>query len=161
VAVTISEWLGIVTGCADPAMAEALAPTVTAEVAYETLISIAVRFPIESSRTLARVLSQGHVTSPTDLHIAQLTIADVINSQPSIVDDPVKAGNQIASIVISNQARRFASAAPHQRTNAADERERTERQIAISHALAKREKEARELPEAQAIFENRLSLQPR
>jgi hypothetical protein len=154
-ALTLSQWIGIITNCAAPAAAEALARTVPAEVAYETLLSIAVRFPIESARTLAKVLIAGDAAGPTDLRYAQLTIDDVLRDQPDIVDNPIQAANQVATIVIAERGRRLSLASSAQREFASNERIRAEKESAISKALAQREQRAREEAEARAITETK------
>jgi hypothetical protein len=155
-AVTFSQWMAIVTSCAEPADAELVARFVPTELAYETLLSIAVRFPIESSRAIVEVLSNGNSGSATNVRIAQMTIDDLLNNQHEIIDDPVSFGNQVASIVIGIQGRRIAEAAKWQRDNAATERDREKQQRVVEQALSQRDSEARVEAEALSIaFEAR------
>jgi hypothetical protein len=155
IAVTLSQWIGIITSCADPAATEELAKTVSSEVAYETLLSIAVRFPVESSRALARVLSSGNADSAADVRFAQMTIEDVLSSQPDIVEDPVKAANEVATIVIAERSRRMSFATTAQRQFADDERRRAERETAANQAVARREQAARVEAEAASLSASR------
>ena len=150
-AITFSQWMAIVTSCAEPAEAELVARFVPTELAYETLLSIAVRFPIESSRAIVEVLSSGDSSSATNVRIAQMTIDDLLNNQNEIIDDPISFGNQVASIVIGNQGRRIAEAAKWQRDNANVEREEKNNNVLSSKLLSQRDSEARVKVEALAI----------
>lgn len=158
VAVTPAQWMGVITTFASPRLAEELAQVVPTEVARQTLLSIATRFPIEASRTLARVLSHGEASSAVDLRVAQLRIEDLYAEGIELPADPISAANRVATEVLVQRGQRLNAAAAAQRRFAEEERQRAVLRSEVTCALADRERQARTVAEDHRdVLERRLA----
>jgi hypothetical protein len=144
ISVTPSQWIGIITSCADPATVECLAQVAADEVARETLLAVATHFPVEASRELSRALSAEPDTSLTDVRVAQMTIDDLLKAQPDILGDPAGAGTRIAGEVLAHRSHRLGAAAREQRRFAEEESQRARESASLAAALADQERKAHE-----------------
>lgn len=136
VPVTPSQWIGILTAGTEPATTEELAEAVATETAQQTLLSVATRFPVAASLQLVAVLSSTDATTEVDIRLAQLSMDDLLAQQPDIIDNPERAGTQVAGIVVSKRGARTSAAGTAQSQFASRERARAEIQAATAQAEA-------------------------
>lgn len=119
VAVTLPEWMGIVSNCSDPRAAETVAATATSVVAHETLLGLASRFPLEAVRDVVRAIS-GTSVSDIDIRATQLTFDEVFADQAVIIADAGSSAELVSKVLAQRHQRLATGYATQRRTSQAE-----------------------------------------
>lgn len=106
-AVTPSQWLGVISSCCDAAAVGELAASAAALLKQQSRSSVASRYPAAVAAELARSLSPECGVSDTDLRLAQLSCADVLSDQLDFVGDPMGAATRMASAMLARRGLRL------------------------------------------------------
>lgn len=141
-AITPSQWFGLVTACADAADVEALASSATTLMAVESMLRVASGFPAPVAVEIATALGPGAGGSDTDLRTA-MTMSEAFASQPDLIQGD--AGALIAAEVTARRNRRMKKGYESQlrrvQTDHSEELRREKRELAMA-ADRHREREA-------------------
>ncbi len=101
--ITPVAWLGIVSNCAPPVEAEALARSAAAPLfGEETFLTIAGRFPVKTAIKLAQTLGPASGGSTLDMRMAQISLDELLSQNVSMED----AGNELTSRVVAEVMRK-------------------------------------------------------
>ncbi len=133
VAVEAGQWTSLISTFADPASAEQIAELVSRNLSYETFLSRSVRLPREAALSLVRGLSGGSL-SVTQLEDVQLTLDDLLATQPDVLD-PAKA-EKATSDVLALRAARMNEANKTHRLASRQEADRSARALEVQARVA-------------------------
>lgn len=136
-AVTPSQWLGLISSCCDPAAIGELASSAALLLTQQSRSSIASRYPADVAAEMARTLSPECGVSDTDLRLAQLSCADILQDQLDFVEDPLGSATKMASAVLAKRGLRLV--AHHERMAAEVEQADASRREAQRRADRQRE----------------------
>jgi len=140
-------WLGIITNCAPPVEAEALARAAAAPLfSDETFLTIAGRFPVKTAVKLAQTLGPGAGGSILDVRMAQVSLDDVLRNDASMED----GANELTSRIVAEVMRKRT-----ERLNLGYEEAETRRQTQLERMAAayRHERERAEIAEAERTTE--------
>lgn len=131
-----AQWVEVVSACCDPASLEGLARSTAELVSYDTLFSVARKYPPNVAIELALTLRPEAGASSTDIRLTQLCLDDVLDNTLDFVRDPRGSAAKIAGAVLARRSTRMAEG--HRRTTEAAN-------TAILEAQKKEEKASLEL----------------
>jgi hypothetical protein len=151
IAVTPSQWLGMVSSCCDPPSVEELAESAAQLLAQETMLSIAAKYPPSVAIGIARALSELDETSETDIRVAQLSLDDILNDYPDIMGDPATTGAKFASVVVGMRSQRMSLAYSRGSERLISDQTRAVAQAEAAAGAAEAERTARAEAEARAL----------
>ena len=135
VVLTLGQWASLLASFADPGSVEELASATAHEVAQETIVSIAIQFPVGESAHLASVLAQAELPL-ADLALAPLDVRELLDASPGLLNEPSLVARTAASLV-GRKAGRDSAASDLHRQFAADDRDRAVADKAVASDRAR------------------------
>jgi hypothetical protein len=102
---TPASWLSLVSNTTPPATSEDLARAASSSLAEETFMRIAARFPIKAAVEIASALGPDNGGSILDVHVAQLSLSDLITRQPNFAMEDSALVAEIGNRVLLLRAR--------------------------------------------------------
>jgi hypothetical protein len=103
---TPASWLSILCNCSSPATAPDLAKAASKLLAEDAFMNVAARFTPRTAAEIARALSPEAGGSVLDLHVAQLSLDQILRNQPDFDQDSNALGARIAAEVIRKRGER-------------------------------------------------------
>ncbi len=103
---TPASWLSILCNCSTPATAAGLALAASKLLAEDAFMNVAARFTPKTAAEIARALGPEAGGSTLDLHVAQLSLDEILHNQPDFDQDNNALGARIAAEVIRKRGER-------------------------------------------------------
>lgn len=136
-----AHWLEVLSACGDPAALDDLARSAAELISYETVMSIARKYPPRIAADLAVTLRPESGASTTDMRAMQLSLEDLLSDSLDFVNDPAGSAAKIAGAVVAKRSRRLSEGYARSLSRASDAVEESqeaqrkqEHELAFDHA---------------------------
>lgn len=136
VAITFSQFMGIVTGCSSAAAAEKVALIASDQMSHDTLFSLTARFPLEAVLSLADNVTSVDPISRAEARMLQLDLAFEIRQRSGILEPGSEEQVRLVSEVLDRRHKRLSEALRAQRKFSEVDRLRSSTSAQVAAARA-------------------------
>lgn len=150
-----SQLVSVLSACSEPASLEQLAQAAAALASQEAMLAVACKYPPKVAIQIARALSLDAGASEVDIRVAQLPLAELLESQPDTILRPEEAGAQFSAAVVSKRSERMAAALKLRTEQLAVDQDRASRAVESAQQMLSQEREARVLAESRLLDKER------